>query len=181
MGRFLIPLVLILAAGALYVFQTSSYVDEIRSLQAVKQERQALRDNADQIRARRDIINEQQVGQISLEEREKLNRLLPDAIDNVRLIIDIENIARRYGMVPQVRSFSDTGGSEGVVVTNTKPYNTVTVAFSVSGSYDTLKRFVRDLEQSLRLVDIQNIKFSAEDNDFYSYEFQIKTYWLKSN
>lgn len=180
MGRFLVPLILVIAAAGLYGFQTADYIDSIRQLSARKQELLQLRDNADQIRARRDIINQEQVGKITPEEKAKLDRLLPDAIDNVRLILDIENIARRYGMVPQVRSFSDTNENDGVVVTNTKAYNTVTFAFSVGGNYDTLKRFARDLEQSLRLVDIKRIDFRAEDIDLYTYEFQIQTYWLKS-
>jgi len=183
MRRFIVPLILVIAATLLYFLQTSSHVDNIRSLNRIKVEREELLGNADMIRARRDHIRDEQLSQISPEERTRLNRLLPDAVDNVRLIIDVEDIARRYGMVPQVRAFTQEEERVGAVVRNTKSYNTLLFAFSVQGNYDTLKRFTRDLEQSLRLVDIQQISFRIDnqEDDFYTYEIVIQTYWLKDN
>ena len=86
-------------------------------------------------------------------------------------------------MVPQVRAFTQEEERVGAVVRNTKSYNTLLFAFSVQGNYDTLKRFTRDLEQSLRLVDIQQISFRIDnqEDDFYTYEIVIQTYWLKDN
>ena len=34
-------------------------------------------------------------------DKNRLNRLLPDSIDNIRLIIDINNIAVPYGLIPK--------------------------------------------------------------------------------
>ncbi|MDP3988746.1 MAG: type 4a pilus biogenesis protein PilO [bacterium] len=181
MKRFITPFIFVIVAVLLYVLQTSSHVDAIRQLGVIKAEREELRDNADQIRAQRDKIWEEQLSLISNSDRTRLDRLLPDAIDNVRLILDVEDIARAYGMVPQARSFTQEGEKAGAVSNNTKPYNTVLFAFSVRGNYDTLKRFSRDLERSLRLVDIEKITFKVDnpEDDFYTYEIVVKTYWLK--
>lgn len=181
MGRYLIPLILVVSAVSLYFFQTAPYVEHIRVQSKVKEERVSLRDKADEIRAVRNTIRDEQLAQITPQERDRLNRLLPDAIDNVRLIIDVENIARKYGMIPRVRSFvqDDKSGTGASVSLATRSYNTVTFAFSVSGSYDTLQRFTRNLEQSLRLVDIKKIEFKTEDSDYYEYDIEIETYWLK--
>ena len=54
-------------------------------------------------------------------------------------------------------------------------------------SYSNFVSFVKDLEKSLRVVDVNSITFSSTESvgtsqassDMYKYEFKVKTYWLK--
>jgi Tfp pilus assembly protein PilO len=112
---------------------------------------------------------------------ERLEKLIPDHVDNVRLILDLDAIALKYGMrVRNVTISSDqTRIERGALGSGDKPYESVILSFSVSGPYDTFRQFVVDLEQSLRLVDVVGLSFTANDVGIYNYTLSIKTYWLK--
>ncbi|MEK7120933.1 MAG: type 4a pilus biogenesis protein PilO [Patescibacteria group bacterium] len=114
----------------------------------------------------------------------KLEKMLPDNIDNVRLIIEIDNVAKKYGL--SVKNLIVREESSLVSTTNkkqigpdTKDYSSVTLEFSVGTSYNTFLKFLKDLEQSLRLVDVVSVNFRAQGEDFDDYRVAIRTYWLK--
>ncbi|TSC71923.1 MAG: hypothetical protein G01um101448_1068, partial [Parcubacteria group bacterium Gr01-1014_48] len=52
--------------------------------------------------------------------------------------------------------------------------------FNISSSYSQFLKFIKDLESSLRLVDIIGISLTAEEADFYDFTIKIATYWLKT-
>lgn len=110
---------------------------------------------------------------------EKLEKLLPNNIDNVRLVIDIDEIAKNYGM--RIRNFAaDAAGKSEVVGRDATPYGTLTLSFSTTASYNTFLAFIRDLERSLRIIDVTSIQFAAGNtSDLYDFNVSIKTYWLK--
>lgn len=111
----------------------------------------------------------------------RLEKLVPDHIDNVRLILDLDAMASKYGMrVRNVTIESDNARSDrGAVGDDEKPYESVILSFSVSGTYDTFRLFLSDLERSLRLADVVALSFSANESGLYTYTVSIKTYWLK--
>ena len=128
----------------------------------------------------------------------KLERLLPENIDNIRLILEIEKIALPYGMVLKDVKYntSDTGTSKegvgiaggGAIQNKSKTYGVWDLEFSTVGSYNNFLSFTRDLESNLRIVDVSSITFSSATGggvspsspDTYKYNFKIKTYWLKN-
>ena len=152
----------------------------------------------------------------SSEELDRLKKLLPDHIDNVRLIIDIDNMASRYGMsltkvaisksesgpkkeaqstgattetpsgsgakaLPSQAGFSlppRPSASPGTGSTQ-DDLGSVDLSFSVSGSYETFLAFLRDLERSLRLVDVTKLSFNAASSNNYDFNVTIRTYWLR--
>jgi Tfp pilus assembly protein PilO len=140
---------------------------------------------------------------ISRENREKLTKLLPDHVDTVRLIIDIERVVKRHGMKlenidivsvgkEQENTFSgipsDVAGptqgtqpqSQFMYGPQTVPYDAVNLTFTVAGEYDQFLSFLQDLENSLRIIDIYQLDFPAPDEGrIYSFAFKIKTYFLK--
>lgn len=106
-------------------------------------------------------------------------KLLPDNIDNVRLIIDIDEMAKNYGM--RIRNFkTDTGTKSDTIGANNTPYGTLTLSFSTTAPYQTFLSFIRDLEDSLRIIDVTSVEFASSDTgDLYDYKVSVKTYWLK--
>lgn len=122
----------------------------------------------------------------STEELNRLSKLLPDHVDNVRLILDIDHIASAYGMRIKNVAVGNKGNKpEGVIGPDIVPYQSVSLAFSIVSSYDALKDFIRDLEKSLRIVDITDISLASsksilEKSDLYEYNISLKTYWLKN-
>lgn len=111
----------------------------------------------------------------------RLQKLIPDHVDNVRLILDLDSMATKYGMRVRdvkIESDSERKDSGGIGVSDSA-YESVILSFTVSGSYTTFRQFLADLERSLRLVDVVGLSFTATDNGIYDYTFNIKTYWLK--
>lgn len=162
---------------------------EARSINELKEERgryiDALNKTKEIEQARTGLL--ERYNRIPTKERERLEKLLPDHIDSVRLIIDINNIAAQYGMalkninLAQTDSATTPANSYAIGPTEDR-FKAVQLKFSITGSYEDFRSFVRDLERSLRMVDIEAISFGAS-KDEYDYAITISTYRLnvKSN
>ena len=127
----------------------------------------------------------EQYARIPAKDRERIEKLLPDHIDSVRLIIDINNIAAQYGMALGGISLTQTDEraaetSSLALGPSTTRFKSVGLNFSVKGSYDTFRSFLRDLEQSLRLVDVDSISFGSRE-DAYEYTLSVATYRLNAD
>lgn len=134
----------------------------------------------------------------------KLQKLLPDNVNNIRLILEIEQIAAPYGMTLSDIKYDATGTNATADTTNTatvvqggvtaaqnqsKDYGVFNLEFSTSGTYDDFINFTKDLESNLRIVDVSSISFSSDASasttkantpEVYKYDFKINTYWLKN-
>lgn len=122
---------------------------------------------------------------------DRLQKFIPDHVDNIALILDIDGIASKYGIGLQN---IDVGGSkaasgnttDAAIHSNTSKYNSLAMKFSVQGSYDTLLAFLNDLQSSLRLVDIESINLTGSTAPtigstvrLYSLTIALRTYWIK--
>lgn len=110
-----------------------------------------------------------------------MEKLLPDNVDNVRLILEIDDTASKYGM--NLRDVSVSGGTEtagkNIVEATAKDFYTITLSFSVSSNYANFVKFIEDLERKLRIVDVSRIAFKASDSDFNEYRVSVETYWVE--
>ncbi len=116
---------------------------------------------------------------------QKLEKILPDNVDNIRLVIDINNIAARHGLTlkdVQLGNVSDAADtrSAAAVGASSSAVGSVELGFSLSASYENLLAFLVDLEHSLRVIDVEELSFQVAqaaggDN---SYDFTIRTFWL---
>jgi hypothetical protein len=121
-----------------------------------------------------------QFNKIEKTDREFLEKLLPDGIDNVRLFIDIEDMASEYGARPKNINVSRPSETQkGGVASGEGDFGSITLSFSVTMTFEDFQRFIADLERSLRLVDFVSISFAASDKDRYEYSVSLQTYWLK--
>lgn len=125
-----------------------------------------------------DLIAKQ--NKISDIDQQKLAKLLPSNIDNIRLIIEISQIAQARNLVAKNISVSDSSSNStnAIGIDNTS-YGTLALKFTVNASYNDFLNLLQDLENNLRLVDITNISFTATDNGFYDFNVTLNTYWLK--
>jgi len=112
---------------------------------------------------------------------DKLEKLLPGNVDNVRLILEIDNTAAKYGMSLRDVAISGENKTESKKITEavSKDFFTITLSFSVSSSYGNFVKFIEDLEHKLRIVDVSKISFKSSDADFNEYRVSIKTYWVE--
>jgi hypothetical protein len=114
-------------------------------------------------------------------ELDRLQKLLPDHVDNVRLILDLDSMATRYGM--RVRNVTISGDQTriqaGEIGPSDNAYESVVLSFTVTGPYTVFREYLADLERSLRLVDVVGIDFQSNATGIYDYTLDVKTYWLK--
>ena len=109
--------------------------------------------------------------------------MLPDNVDNIRLIIDINNIAARHNLTLSSVQLGDTSatavqGSSLAVGPSDSAVGSVQVSFSVVSNYDNFIAFLEDVEHSLRIIDVDKISFEAGQGDLNTYTLEIRTYWL---
>lgn len=183
----LVPLIIVGVAGAIFFYFTDPVIDEIKTLRAEQGQLNNALENAKRLRQVKDDLLAVR-NSFAPEDLEKMSKLLPDRIDNVRLIIDINGIAASYGMSIKNIKISAEEDVEGQISTVTVAVpqlkrRSLDFAFSVSGSYTTFKSFLADLARSLRVLDLNGLSFTptaiGSTGDAYIYQVELKTYWLE--
>lgn len=122
---------------------------------------------------------------IPADDLDKLMKLLPDHIDSVRLIIDINNVAAQFGMTLKNITLAGDGKdtpkpASSAIGPKDTTYSSVILQFTVSGSYGDFRLFLADLEKSLRLIDVETLGFASKvDTEAYEYRVTIATYRLE--
>jgi len=127
-------------------------------------------------------------------QRSRLDRVLPETVDTVRFLIELDQIAAQHGMSVDGVSFSGAperfgGPGNG----DEADYNSLQASFEVTGSYTAVQNFMRDIEQSSRLMDITKFALTVPESDSgqaeeseddlgistgqNEYEFTLRTYW----
>jgi Tfp pilus assembly protein PilO len=197
------PLILIIVSVGMFFFFIDPKYQDIKTLQAEIQENNKIVDIAKQLTNRKTQV-ENQYNQISSAEKSDLEKLLPDAIDNVRLILDINNIAETTGVLikdmdiktQQEPTASNTlisseGFDSSIFSTNDSALQYVdstkigvmSFSFSATAQYSNFIEFLSQLERSKRIMDIRSIEIMRETNEsgttFFDYKVTFDTYWLK--
>jgi Tfp pilus assembly protein PilO len=110
----------------------------------------------------------------------RLEKLLPSNIDNIRLIIEIGNIAAGRNLIIKNVSIGEMKkGSDSIGGQGSSLYGVLPMKFSVNASYSNFLSFLTDLENNLRIIDITEISFTSTDSGFYDFNVGLNTYWLK--
>lgn len=119
----------------------------------------------------------------------QLATMLPNNPENMKLILALQSVASQYGLVLQNVKTEDSadatktaaGNRPGPGAQTSPDLGTLTINFSVSGPYSAFTNYVRAIEKSLRMLEIQKISFAASDpkTQNYQYTVSVKTYWLK--
>jgi len=179
--RLFVPIILVVAAVGLFVVYVNPTYQSTKDLSAqvaaynnALDKSQELRQVRDQLLAKRNTFAPNDV--------QKLSDVLPDNVDNIRLIIDINNIAARHSLTLSNVQLGNIGGASNAnpsaIGATSGPVGTVEVGFAVTTTYDGMLAFLQDLEHSLRLIDVDKLIFTASANDLNSYQISIRTYWL---
>ena len=190
MFQYLLPIFMIAASVGMYFGFIDPSYKETELLQEKKTELNSAINNANELTERRNELVTK-INSFSADDKFRLDKLIPDHIDNVRLIMEIDRIALKYGMSlreVQVQGLNlDSGGGtllpSGNIGDIPKDYDNVTLLFSVSSTYQTFKQFLKELEENLRITDIERVSFGVTQNtkldNIHQFNVSLKTYWLK--
>lgn len=182
MTRLAFPLLLIATAIALFVLYTNPTYQEVKTLRAQADLYATALNKSEELRAIRDQLLSRRKT-FSTEDLAKLSHTLPDNVDNIRLIIEINNVAARHGLSLSNVSLGEISDSAArrnalAVGASGSAVGSVEIGFSVVSTYDNFVSFLQDLEHSQRLIDVEKISFAAGGKDADSYAVTIRTYWL---
>jgi len=100
MTKLIISILAFVVAAALFIGYTRPTYDEIGNLKAdVDEFNQALEKSKELQELKQGLLS--RYNTFSQTDLSKLEKLLPNHVDNVRLILDLDNLASRYGMAVQ--------------------------------------------------------------------------------
>lgn len=186
-SRNIIAILLIAAAFAGFMFVIDPLYDESKEVAAKVEAYDTTLTNSRALERTREDLNRVYSTKFTPQNLASLEKLLPDAVDNVRLIIDVENIIdsiRRSDpakaiSLKNVKMGASNQRKEEVIMGGDRAYGSILMSFTVTASYDNFMEFIKSLEQSLRVIDIVSVNFEAADNGISDYLVTVKTYWLK--
>ncbi|MEI6305065.1 MAG: hypothetical protein WCP09_03580 [Candidatus Taylorbacteria bacterium] len=201
MNRNIIATILVVLAVGIYFTVTKTMLDEAKAIQVVNAQYTTAMNSADQLIKVRDQVLKD-YNNLSTEDRERLNKMLPNTVDNIRLVIDLNNVAQQHGFsLKNIRATAASagsaakGGSSPSTLTPTQQINmnnnsntniaapvldTVSVSFSLSAPYLQFINFMQSLEANLRVMDLTHMTMTANDTGTYDYSVEFRTYWLRS-
>ena len=172
-------IVLSLAIGYSFTYPA---VGEISNLMDEKQKYEASLDTVNNIENKKDELLTE-FNKISAEDKKNINTILPDSLNFVRLVSQIDSVASRYNITIDKVSSKETSPPTGDLIGEAQPerlFNSAIISFSFVAPYNEFKTFLDDLEKSLRILDIKDIKLKTDEDGEYSYDVEFETYWLKS-
>jgi hypothetical protein len=188
MGKNIISVIGLCAAFGIFFFYTKPAYDQAQGTREQIAQYDAALEKAAELQERKQALLEK-FNAFSPEDRDRLIKLLPDHVDNVRLILDLDGIASRNGMVLQNVVVSTPGGGEstqtalGTISSSRQKYDVLTTRFSTQGTYQAFQQLLTDLETSLRLVDLTNLTIGQSvatgGDPVYTFNITLRTYWLK--
>lgn len=174
-------ILILISVGLFYTFTSPQY-SEVKRLGLIKADYQEVLDSASAIIEARDrlLIEYESIPPVDLD---RLNKLLPDDVDTVRLALDLDSIGANYGITISelVATVDPLGGAFGMAEEEFvgPPYNKILITFRFSSDYENFTRFVGDIERSLRIMDVQTVSFQVGETDVYEHEVSAVTYWLR--
>jgi len=178
----LTPSIFLILSLAIYFVLISPEQGNIKVLEVEKQSLEADNQKAKEYQVKKSDLIKQFRDNVSTSQEDRLEQFLPDSVDNVRLLIDMDAIAEELGLSIGNAAFN-SGGEGDSNRTDTSDeglYETITLSFSFVASYEDFKSFLVLLQQSLRLIDVTKITIQTSGvGDVSTYSFVINTYWLK--
>ena len=190
--RFIIALLGFAIAVAVFMFYTRPAYDSISVLQKeIADYDQALEKAAELQRLKQALLS--RYNAFDPADLDRLHKLLPDHVDNVRLLLDLDSLASHHGFALQNvvisgPSQADAGRSAGATIGSTNQrYDSLTFSFATQGTYQDFIIFMQDFEHSLRIVDLVSLSLGAApvptgvtlSEPYYQFNVSIRTYWLK--
>jgi len=185
MGKSIFAIITFVAALAIFLLYTKPAYSAVGDQQVVIAGYQEALTSAAQL----DALKQQLLTRFNAYDPNQVSRLttmVPDSVNNIGLILDVNNIATSHGMALENVNVAapPTTANQGALgaVQTAGIYDSLTLDFTTYGTYQNFQSFMLDLERSLRVVDVVTLNVSQQSataSNQYRYDITIKTYWLK--
>ena len=173
-------ILLLLSVGLFYTFTNAQYreVKELRTL--ANKYRDVLQDVSAIVELRDRLLITYKA--LPKAEIDRMNKVLPDNVDTVRLALDLDSLASRYGIsIKNIQATTDASENANLIVLPEEAgvYDKATVSFGFISNYENFMRLLADLEKNLRIMDVRSILFESSESGLYDFQVSTETYWLK--
>lgn len=202
MIRTIISILGLIIAGAVFFLYAQPAYNSTHMLQAqINQYNQALEKSAELQKLKNTLLSRRNAFDPSA--IDALHKMVPDHVNNIQLILDLDSVAGRFGMslqnvvISNPASESSVQTAIGAINAGKQKYDSLTLKFTTRGSYSNFVQFMEELESSLRIVDVVSLTVSPEGSinrilqaddsaratvqleSLYRYDITIRTYWLR--
>ena len=191
MARTLIIILLLFGTGAGGIFYLRPAWQEFNAARQETNYLASVSGELDDLLKSRDTLLAA-VNSISKEDLGKIDLALPQGQHAAEFLVMLERTTLRNGLLLKQIDLSGTfqkgassSGSEvsksqpkpssvQTTVESEKPFKELPITMTVSGSYESFKTFLRELEQHVRLIEVESISFNAPPESSQVIEFNIK-------
>jgi Tfp pilus assembly protein PilO len=179
MTKNIIIIILILGFIAAVVFLDIPTVQKVLDLRkSVKDEQKLLNEKKDFIDRIEKLIGTYQDNKETLK---NIDSIMPDDSGIPDLIVQLEAVAAGSGVLLSDLNFTiiKEKTEEGQAP---KDYNTVSVNMKMTGDYLSFNKFLKSVEENMRLLDIESINFAPKligTVSGFEFEVVLKTYYQK--
>lgn len=178
MFKFALPIFLILLSGGLFFFFVDPNYQEIQALREEQSQYDEALNKSAELRVVRDTLLSS-YNTFDPKDIEKLDKIIPDNVDNVRLVMEIDALASKYGAVIRKVDVNSSINETESLGRNIKKYNTINLNLVIESSYSDFVKFLGDLSSSLRIIDVNNLSFESTELGLYQFKLSFETYWIK--
>lgn len=183
-SRILPILALIVAIGIFFGYVRPTWIGEIAAAKASIANDDSALSAAKQYTAQQNELASAR-NAIDPANLARLAIFLPDSVDNVGLILNLNALAARSGLslsnidVTTNTAASDASSREALPVSNASPVSSVDLSLSAIGTYAALQAFLNGVEKSERLLDVRDITVKGSNTGIYTYQMTLRLYWLR--
>lgn len=185
-SRALPLLALFIAVGIFFAYVRPTWTGPIAEAKAAIESDNAALDAAAQYTMEQNALASERAA-IDPQNLARLSILLPDAVDNVGIILDLNALAARSQLTLTTINVA-TGGtsapaaSTGALPTSgagATPLGSVDLSLSVAGTYSAFQTFLTSIEKSARLLDVVDTVIKGSETGVYTYQMTLRLYWLR--
>jgi hypothetical protein len=199
--KIIFPILSILIAILTFIYAINPFYKDVSLLKSDIVVYNAALDNSTDLQKKEDELIKS-YNSIREVDKNRLNSLLPNEVNNIQFILEIERIANIHNMPIKDIKFDQVKAAPGAsivtsgVPTDSRPFGVFPIQFTTEGNYSDFTLFLKDLETNLRLADLRSVSFvvpaatstdtnittatiGAVDPNIYKYSLKLETYWLK--
>ncbi len=184
--RIIPALALIVAIAIFFIYINPTWNGSIsKTNEAISADNEALK--AADTYAEQQVELTRQQNDIDPTNLARLETFLPDSVDNVGLILDLNTLAARSGIslsnidvIAKSKNSSGPDAIGAIPVLEAGPIDFIDLSLSAVGTYTAFQAFLIGVEKSARLLDVRELIIKGSDNGVYSYKMTIRFYWLRS-
>jgi Tfp pilus assembly protein PilO len=184
-SKFLPFLALILSLGIFFAYINPTWTGPIATAKAAIASDNASLAAASQYNAQASQLATEEAA-INPTDLTDLSNMLPDSVDNVGMILDINALAARSGLLLSNINVTQNSSSNSSSPSAANPsgstadtVGSVQLSLSAVGSYEAFQQFLTGIESSQRLLNVQSINVAGSNTGVYTYQVTMNLYWLQ--